>query len=267
MLEKMAPISPFRSLSVAVFLLVTLHVDAFSYRTMMARSIGGKSSGCLVTRLYASSSSTSFPDLQALSSAPFMQQVQYEMELTTLLENSNTNDVGERLKASLKAQLSHSDGIRGFMVAYLSGGSSSDSNDNDEAPLEVPKILLEAFQDQLQQEATEDLVSLMCMNVIMPTAMVTMHQDAEQSANSARTAQRGLALLQAVQQHNSAFVKNLSAIRQVARQVQGNCDNDSTTGSNDSEGALIQKWTDFFEKWGYQQQQAADIEKAMDKLL
>jgi hypothetical protein len=30
---------------------------------------------------------------------------------------------------------------------------------------------------------------------------------------------------------------------------------------------LIQKWTDFFEKWGYQQQQAADIEKAMDKLL
>ena len=36
------------------------------------------------------------------------------------------------------------------------------------------------------------------MNVIMPTAMVTMHQDPEQSANSARTSRRGLQLIQAL---------------------------------------------------------------------
>ena len=36
------------------------------------------------------------------------------------------------------------------------------------------------------------------MNVIMPTAMITMHQDPEQSANSARTSRRGLQLLQAM---------------------------------------------------------------------
>ena len=36
------------------------------------------------------------------------------------------------------------------------------------------------------------------MNVIMPTAMITMHQDPEQSANSARTSRRGLQLIQAL---------------------------------------------------------------------
>lgn len=266
-------------------------IDAFSYRTTVARSITAAASQehsrTVVSRLYASSSlsqSTSdstnflFPDLEALSTAPFMQQVQYGMELTTILENSSAIEKEQEilllLKQSLQAQLSHSDGIRGFMVAYLSGNNSGGADGdggNSSSPLEIPSVLLEAIQDQLQNDndaaavaAADDLVSLMCMNVIMPTAMISMHQDPEQSASSARTAERGLTVLNSVQQYNAAFAKNLSAIRQVAQQKITTGGNSATSKEEDS---LVQQWSDFFDKWGYQERQAADIAKAMDTLL
>ena len=36
---------------------------------------------------------------------------------------------------------------------------------------------------------------------------------------------------------------------------------------NDSDDALVKTWTDFFGKWGYKEQQAKDIEQAMNELL
>lgn len=229
--------------------------DAFPYATMMARSLALQST----TPLHATSSS--LPDLQALQTAPFMQQVQFGMELTSLLMNDE-NDV--QLKESLKAQLSHSDGIRGFMVAYLSGNEgNTDENDDDN---KIPHVLLEALQEQFQsRESTDDLVSLMCMNVIMPTAVVTMHEDAKNSANSARTARRGLTLLQAVKEESPAFAQNLKAIQTVAQRR--NSSGNTQQSKKDDDDALVKTWNDFFDKWGYQEQQAKDIEEAMNKLL
>jgi hypothetical protein len=53
------------------------------------------------------------------------------------------------------------------------------------------------------------------MNVIMPTAMVTMHQDAEQVANSARTAKRGVRVWKALKTFPDATA-NAKAILAVA---------------------------------------------------
>ena len=236
------------------FVVATRTCDAFSYSTMMARSIALQSS----TRLHAStsSSSSSLPDIRALQTAPFMKQVEYGTQLASLLVDVSNDDT-QQLKQSLQAQLSHSDGIRGFMVAYLSG---QDGDDDDK----IENVLLEALQDQFRQsDSTEDLVSLMCMNVVMPTAMVTMHEDPSNSANSARTARRGLALLKQVKEESPEFEKNLKAIQKVAQRSSGG---ESLQQSSD-DNALVKTWTDFFDKWGYKEQQAKDIEKAVNDLL
>ncbi len=99
-----------------------------------------------------------------------------------LLETKEQSVDDELLTEAIAAQLSHSDGIRGFFVSYLTGG------DSDIDKKTVPKPLLNAMK---QVENQKDLISLACMNVIMPTAMVTMHTDEELSKSSAMTATRG----------------------------------------------------------------------------
>ncbi|KAL3923226.1 MAG: hypothetical protein SGILL_001771 [Bacillariaceae sp.] len=224
---------------------------------MIARSIGAvhQSRGAVFnSKLYsATTGSSSLPDIDALATAPFMQQVQYGMDLAEMLQ-SETDKPQEQLKESLKAQLSHSDGIRGFMVAYLSGRDASGESNM------IPPILLDALKEQLQQPGVVDLVSLMCMNVVMPTAMVTMHENAENSAASARTAKQGAALLKAVKDETPALKENLRAIQAVARVAK-------TGGKVNDDDRLLKTWTAFFEKWGYQEQQAKDIEEAMNQIL
>lgn len=51
--------------------------------------------------------------------------------------------------------------------------------------------------------------------MVMPTAMVSMHEDEEQSASSARTAQRGRRILQAFKT-NAQVEENVKAILSVA---------------------------------------------------
>lgn len=53
------------------------------------------------------------------------------------------------------------------------------------------------------------------MNVIMPTAMITMHEDEELSAGSARTAKRGIRILRTLKDY-PAVVNNAKAILAVA---------------------------------------------------
>lgn len=65
------------------------------------------------------------------------------------------------------------------MVSYLTG----------EGPLDdLPETLTESME---QLENKEELISLACMNVIMPTAMVTLHKDEELSNSSKMTASKG----------------------------------------------------------------------------
>ena len=70
------------------------------------------------------------------------------------------------------------------------------------------------------------------MNVIMPTAMVTMHQDADLSANSAKTAERGVRILRAL--------KDISEVRENAQASLTVATNSSVEGSVNDDPKLVQ---------------------------
>lgn len=53
------------------------------------------------------------------------------------------------------------------------------------------------------------------MNVVMPTGMITMHQDPELSANSKMTSERGIRVLQSIRDQ-SLVQENCQAILAVA---------------------------------------------------
>jgi hypothetical protein len=84
-----------------------------------------------------------------------MKQVQHGAELTNALLG-NPNDLSSQdLKELIQAQLSHSDGIRGFMVAYLT------FEDENQDTFKVPDVLLQALQEQAQSNPDE-LIPLAC---------------------------------------------------------------------------------------------------------
>ena len=218
--------------------------------------------------LFASRAATlldNLPDVEQLSTAPFMKQVQYGSEMTTALQSMTDDDETTKMKASLEAQLSHSDGIRGFMVAYLTG---TNSNIGVEEEID-PKILLETLHGLLTTSTTsdtsgtvqqiDDLVSLMFMNVVMPVAMITMHQDPALSEASRMTAARGGRLLASVFESSPSIRSNARALYEAAAEES----NDSDT----SDPKLISYWKEFFGKWGYEVAQTKDIAATMQELL
>ena len=56
----------------------------------------------------------------------------------------------------------------------------------------------------------------MQMNVVMPTAMTSMHTDPELSNNAAQTAKRGIRVLKYLQDKKDSVKTNCDAIRAVA---------------------------------------------------
>lgn len=193
--------------------------------------------------------------MEQLSKDPFIKQVEHGFTLTSHLWSSSeqpntTTSSTSSIQDCLQAQLSHSDGIRGFMVSYLTA---------DESPAdqpEIPQALWGALQLQMASDTANDLVSLTCMNVIMPTAMVSMHPTPELSAVSARTAERGIRILQVLCHKYPQVHGNVAAILAVAK------------NSNEMEDTpLHQFWSQFFEKWRYKERQREDIISAMQKIL
>lgn len=199
------------------------------------------------------------------------------MELTTALRRTTTDDGrdgGEQhqnaLKDAITSQLSHPDGIRGFMVAFLTSeygdtaaDDEGDKGDGHPAYVTIPPVVLQAVRGQLapgEETYNRELVPLMCMNVVMPTGMITMHKDAEQSASSARTAKRGKQFLVELKDDVPEIGDNVKAILAVAR---GAKDEVTLQGCN---GRLVEYWTDFFEKWGYEERQRADIARVMEEV-
>ena len=89
------------------------------------------------------------------------------------------------------------------------------------------------------------------MNVIMPTAMMTMHDNAEAAASSKITSLRGQRLLQSVVEFSPRIPRNIQAIQQAAGMT------------NPADSTLIEFWQDFYLKWGYKEQQKKDIVTVM----
>lgn len=95
---------------------------------------------------------------------------------------------------------SHSDGIRGFFATYL---TSPESLTVDYVP--------EVLADAVRNSDTKTMVPLVCMNVVMPTAMSSMHQDAELRECASKTAGNGLQILRLLKGHEEV-VRNCKAI-------------------------------------------------------
>jgi hypothetical protein len=143
-----------------------------------------------------------------------MQQISHAVELINLIDDPNTDQ--SELTEMIKAQLSHSNGIRGFFANYLTMDGPADLK-------QVPKPVLSAMSSIEDQS---DLVSLSCMNVIMPTAMSTMHDEAELQENSRKTAMRGIKILLAL--HSNAEVGlNAKAIHAAATRSGDGDDSDA----------------------------------------
>jgi len=252
------------------------------------------------------------PDINELSTAPFMQQVQYGMAMTEALHVVASCDIYEsptiygehieehqyqardmELQKLLQAQLSHSDGIRGFMVAYLTSDSSASASENEDEDEDSwdssyrvaerwkqPRLLIDALQGLLlapttkhnnnnehedeemaEQQQQEQLVSLMLMNVIMPTAMMTMHENEEAAASSKVTSLRGQRLLQSVVEFTPRFPQHIQAIQHAAGIPTTNPANLEIRPIDHS--TLVNFWQDFYLKWGYKEQQKKDIVRVM----
>jgi hypothetical protein len=90
-----------------------------------------------------------------LSKDPFMKQVQYGSQLTSILLTMEGERILSKdlLRSSLVAQLSHSDGIRGFMVSFLT------RDDNRSEDQEIPALLLDAL---VNVNNPKELVPLAC---------------------------------------------------------------------------------------------------------
>jgi len=188
---------------------------------------------------------TALPTIEQLSKDPFMKQVSHASEIVPLL----SMEENEELSAMLQAQLSHSDGIRGFFVNYLTGEGYTAAD-----AAGVPPPLMSAIKTVSDRK---DLISLACMNVIMPTAMSTMHTDGSLQQSSAKTAQRGIKVLNYLATLSPEEVKHFcEAITAAA----------ARDDESDDDDAKVLYWTKFFANYGYEAQQRQDILSAIGSI-
>jgi len=171
-----------------------------------------------------------------------MNQVNYASEIVPLLAKENNH---ANLTEMISAQLSHSDGIRGFFVAYLTGVGPSPADDET-----MPLPLSNAIE---KNQNKKELISLACMNVIMPTGMITMHTDKEMAKSSETTAARGKVVAKKLLEEDE-MKKQCAVILSVAKNE-----------SLDSEEAKY--WAEFFKKWGYGEKEVENIASAFDELV
>jgi hypothetical protein len=217
-----------------IYFLSTLLIGCHSFRPHATRSYFRGNVNVFASTL---------PTVTELSSDPFMKQISHSEALVSLLLE---NDANVELPSLLKAQLSHSDGIRGFFATYLTHERSPNNV--------VPTVLQRAMESS---ENHMDLVDLSFMNLIMPTAMVTMHHDPELSNQSRITAERGLLILQALKEMpltQELVIKEYEAILA------------ALTGEAHANSSKLEFWMQFFERWGYGDKQRTDITEALRRL-
>ena len=187
------------------FLTMARHACSYLFITTLLARILWSSTAFVPTINFVrlSQNLNALPTIEDLKSDGFMKQVSHASELVEMI-GKNKMDQNE-LTNMLKAQLSHSNGIRGFFVNYLTMDGPADLD-------QVPESVMEAM---VSIEDQSDLISLSCMNIIMPTAMSTMHQQAELQENSRKTAGRGVKILLALKS-NPEVRRNAKAIHAAA---------------------------------------------------
>ncbi|GMI45432.1 hypothetical protein TrCOL_g1610 [Triparma columacea] len=194
-----------------------------------------------------------------------MEQVKIGELVTKHLENGdNTSSSGNEV---LRAQLTTSDGIRGFFVSYLT---------RDAPPAPPPPSLYAAIAN-VPASSSDDLIDLSIMNVIMPAAQSKYFEkqardvkesDAMEGSNvsmmktSALTCKHGKEVLKVLIELSSTTPK----FERVKSEI-GNCIAAANNPSPPSPPASdVQRWMPFFDKWGYDGDQIKEISKELKEL-
>jgi len=140
-----------------------------------------------------------------------MKQLGHASQLIPLIHPQDDDEQimsDDDLLQLLSRQLNHSDGIRGFFATYLTSPESLTTE-------EVPKVLADA----VKSSDMEVMIPLACMNVIMPTAMSSIHQDDELKECARKTATNGIKILRLLKDEEDV-VKNCKAILKVCNGVE-----------------------------------------------
>ena len=93
-----------------------------------------------------------------------MKQVSHAAKIVSALEKNEVNEENENyLESLLTAQLTHSDGIRGFFVTYLTHDGNDHEHDGDmnavnTAKSVVPSLLISA----MEKANSDELIPLAC---------------------------------------------------------------------------------------------------------
>jgi hypothetical protein len=255
------------------------------------------------------------PTLEQLKNDPFIDQVRHAEFLVGLLDEDAGRQTDVVLRR-LRAQLSHPNGRRGFLVTFLTINYNDNDNDDDDDETTIPPSLVTVLVEQMMHEwemeddhaspvvttaspgsttkrsdssSSSSTLVLLYMNIVMPTAMKTLHTDQELSLQSARTATTATRLLQAVSERLKAQTKDSFHIIQqqsgaaVALELERHgraiwtVASATTTTDTTKESLpsveresftddLEEYWDDFLDRWGYAAQQRADIAQAMESL-
>ena len=183
------------------------------------------------------------PTTAQVSTDDFMKQLGHASQIIPVLHPEDGSSPSEEESAALlevlSQQFAHSDGIRGFFAVYLTSPESLTVE-------EVPSVLAKAVKGS----DTKVMVPLACMNVIMPTAMSSIHQDPELKECASKTAESGLKILRLLKGDRDV-VSNCKAIYQVST--------DEVEGGDD----LKEYWNKFFGNYQYGSAQKADISRVI----
>lgn len=214
----------------------------------------------------SSSSSSLLPTVDDVSADDFMKQLGHASRIIPLLhphpiteeeEGADDDDNAPSdalLLEVLSSQFGHSDGIRGFFATYLTSPESLTTAGEDD----VPPILAEAVRGA----DTKVMVPLACMNVVMPTAMSSIHQDAELKECASKTAANGKKILRLLKD-NDDVIGNCRAITSVCRGLSSSEEGGGSSGGDDH--YLVEYWEKFFVNYKYKDEQKNDIAVAMSE--
>ncbi len=188
---------------------------------------------------------SALPTKAQVSNDDFMKQLGHASQIIPILHPEDGSSPSEEESAALlevlQKQFAHSDGIRGFFAVYLTSPESLTME-------EVPSVLAEAVKGA----DTKVMVPLACMNVIMPTAMTSIHEDPELKECASKTADNGMKILRLLKGDSDA-ISNCKAIYQVS--------SDEVEVGDD----LIEYWSKFFTNYKYGPAQKADISRVIEE--
>ena len=199
------------------------------------------------------------PTIGQLSSDPFLKQVHHAEFVCGLLQEDDGRET-EVVMKRLRAQFSHQDGIRGFLVTFLTYKVLAKE-------VVIPPAVLTTILEVMDPvNDSNNLISLMCLNVIMPTAMARTHKDPELSKESTRTAARAINLIKAV---IDAAGRDSAPREAVTTQCKAILDLATSQDTTDAESDKDEQkyWAEIFERWGYDEVQRADIADAVRIVL